>query len=567
MSCMRRNLIRQVSFPSPCMTTKRSEPDASGTKANDCTGVSQSSLESISQPSRRKVMKAAGVLSGLGALGAASGVAEAGGTDTDEFDLLEITVAEIHEAFYDGELTAVELVEAYIDRVEAFDDELNSVITRNPDVISRAEELDSVFEDSGLQGAFHGVPIIVKDNFDTADMPTTGGAVVFEDSVPTDDSVTIERFREAGAIIFAKVNLSEFALNGLSTGTLIGQTKNPYDLTRTPGGSSGGTGTALAANFGTVGLGTDTVNSIRSPASACSLVGIRPTLGLISRDGIIPLSGTQDTGGPMARRVEDAARALDIMVGYDPADPATARSAGHIPETYMDALDSDGLDGACIGALRGVFGDCQEVVDVAEQALSDMEALGATVVDISDEFDVDQLIEENDVQDYEIQHAFNDYLESLEDPPVDSFAEYVETGEYEPSTEDSLFSVLESPPDPDEEPEDVPEYLARLYRHGQAAEHLYTIMADNNVDALVFPHQRNLVVEIGEDVQRGRNGFLTSGTGLPGLVVPGGYSSEGVPIGMSLIGPEFSEETLIKFAYAYEQETQHRRPPEDFAEL
>lgn len=513
-------------------------------------------------------MKAAGV-AGLTTTLVSGSVAGDSPSDqiNGDFDPLEATVEDIHSAFVTERITVQELVNWYLKRIEAFDETINAVINVNPAIQAQAKEKDAQLAESGPDGPLFGIPTIIKDNYDTGDMPTTGGSVVFKNSVPPDDSYIVKQLREAGALILAKVNLSEMALNGLSTSSLGGQTRNPYALDRTPGGSSGGTGAAIAANLGTIGFGTDTVNSIRSPASACNMVGLRPTRGLVSREGIIPVSETQDTGGPMTRRVADTARALDVVAGYDPNDPVTARSTGNIPNSYTDFLNSDGLEGAKLGALRSVFGE-EPVVSIAETALEDMRALGATVVDIEEEFDVSKLIDEMYVAPYELQKNFNEYLDSLGgDAPVDTFEEFVELGEYDVTIEDNLQSALETPPSRGGNPESIPEYLKRLHLQTELAGRLYEIMAGYDLDALVFPHQKNLVVEIGADSQRGRNGFLTSGTGLPGIVVPGGFSSEGVPVGISMIGPEFAEPKLIELAYAYEQGTQHRCPPEDFVEV
>ncbi len=262
------------------------------------------------------------------------------------FAFEEATIAGIHTAFASGALTCRQLVTDYLARIEAYDDDgpaLNAILTVNQRALEIAAEMDAGFaSDRSGVGPLHCVPVVLKDNYDTADLPTTGGSVTLAESVPPDDAFVVRRLREAGALVLAKANMTELARGGTTVSSLGGQTRNPYDLTRTPGGSSGGTGAAIAANFAAIGTGSDTGQSIRSPASAGSLVGLRPTRGLLSRDGIIPVSTTQDAAGPITRTVEDAARMLDVMAGYDPNDPITAFSLDKIPESYTHSLDPGG---------------------------------------------------------------------------------------------------------------------------------------------------------------------------------------------------------------------------------
>src|SRR5262245_40513882 len=291
----------------------------------------------------------------------------------------EATISAIHDALASRAVTCVQVVQAYLRRIEAYDDRgpgLNAIISINRAAVETAAELDKVQTFSrGALRPLHCIPAILKDNYDTADMPTTGGSVTLASSIPLRDAVVVRKLREAGAIILAKANLMELARGGTTVSSLGGQTKNPYDLTRTPGGSSGGTGAAIAASFAITGTGSDTGQSIRSPASAQSLVGLRPTRGLISRSGIIPLSTTQDEAGPITRTVEDAARMLDVMAGYDPEDPITAFSVQKIPKTYTAFLDRDGLKGSRIGVLMDFFGSEEvhrQVNVVTEAAIKKM---------------------------------------------------------------------------------------------------------------------------------------------------------------------------------------------------
>src|ERR1700688_1715654 len=303
------------------------------------------------------------------------------------FRFQEATIASIHAALAAGQLTCTQLTRLYLDRIAAYDMQgpaLHAIITVNPKAMEIAAEMDRSYQaNPASAGALHCIPIILKDNYNTFDMPTTGGNVSMKTSVPLADAFTVARIRKAGALILAKANLQEFARGGMSISSLGGQVRTPYDLSRTPGGSSGGTGAAIAANFAVLGTGSDTGQSIRSPASANSLVGVRATRGLVSRAGIIPLSTTQDAAGPITRTVEDAARMLDVIAGYDPGDPITAFSAGRIPRSYTDALVTDGLNGARIGLLVDFLGrDAvhEAVNEVVEAAVGKMTAMGASIV-------------------------------------------------------------------------------------------------------------------------------------------------------------------------------------------
>jgi amidase len=267
----------------------------------------------------------------------------ANGAPDRSFHLMETSIAEIHKAMQAGTLTCHDLVQQYVDRIHAYDQQgpvIDSMLYLNPSSLEQADAMDQEFHRTHQLKLLGCIPVVLKDNFDTADMPTTAGALTLKGAQPEKDAFAVKRLRQAGALILGKANLQEFASGGISVSSLGGQVKNPYDLTRTPGGSSGGTGAAVAANFAVAGTGSDTGGSIRSPASANSLVGIRPTRGLISRDGIVPVSFTQDTIGPMTRNVADTAMLLDVMAGYDPNDPVTALSVGNIPKTYTAFLQN-----------------------------------------------------------------------------------------------------------------------------------------------------------------------------------------------------------------------------------
>ncbi|MEE2669559.1 MAG: amidase family protein [Gemmatimonadota bacterium] len=489
-------------------------------------------------------------------------------TPPSSFVVQEASVSGIHTELATGMIDCAELTKAYLRRIEAYDDrgpKLNAILTVNPRAHEIAEELDQAYALSGLGGRpLHCVPVILKDNYNTSDLPTTGGSTTLARSVPRKDAFIVERLKQAGAVIIAKANLTELARGGTTVSSLGGQTRNPYDLTRTPGGSSGGTGAAIAASFGVLGTGSDTGQSTRSPASAQSLVGIRPTRGLLSRSGIIPRSFTQDEAGPITRTVEDAARMLDVIVGYDPADPITAFSVDKIPSSYTAFLDHDGLRGARVGLLLDFLGEQavhREVNSVMEIVAETMTGMGATVVPIR----IPKLVEltrDIALSEFEGKSAFNRYLEDLgSSAPVTTLQEFIVRGEFHPSIRPSL----EADQRRDDGLKD-PEYRIRILRRDDLRTAVMTVMAENELDAILYPHQRRLVVPIGEE-QVERNGVLSNSTGFPAITVPGGFSAPmasapiGVPIGIELLGPEWSEPTLISLAYAFEQATRIRRSP------
>ncbi len=483
-----------------------------------------------------------------------------------QFVVEETTIDAVHVAMRAGELTARQLVEASLARIEAYDDKgpvINAVIFVNPNALGRADALDASFERSGrtsLSGSLHGIPVLLKDNIETHDMPTTAGSTALAGWRPNKDAYLTQRLREAGAIILAKVNLTEFAATGITRSSLGGQTLNPYDTTRTPGGSSGGTGAGLAANFGLLGIGTDTVNSIRSPASANNVVGIRPTRGLVSRTGVIPYALSQDMAGPLARKVKDAATMLSVIAGYDPADPTTASSVGHT-SLYEEAVDPEGLRGARLGVLRSFFGtgDEHEAVNrVMERALDQMRELGAVTIDIDEALDADALIRDVGVSLFELNAHLSSYLARRGAPPR-SLEEILDSGKFEPVLEGVYRRALERSID-------SPEYKQRLVNKGALQERVLVWMAEHRLDAIVYPLQKRLVVPLGED-QVERNGILASITGFPAITVPGGFSAEsptaplGVPVGIEFLGRPFTETTLLRLASGFEHHTRHRKLP------
>ncbi|HZK29357.1 MAG TPA: amidase family protein [Clostridia bacterium] len=484
----------------------------------------------------------------------------------EQFEVMETTIACVREAMLKGRLTARELVRAYLDRIEAFETQgpaINAIIMINPNALDEADHLDRAFQKTGnLQGSLHGIPVMLKDNVNTKDMATTAGSKSLQGYIPADDAFITKKLRQAGAIILAKTNLHEFAIWGETISSMLGQTVNPYDLTRTPGGSSGGTAAVIACNIGIIGIGTDTINSIRSPASACSLVGIRPTIGLVSRSGIVPYSLTQDTAGPICRTVEDCVRTLDVIAAYDPDDEQTAWSAKRRPVSYMPYLRPDGLKGKRLGVLESFFGResiNQPVHEVMREAMLYFEEGGATLIPIADDIDSDWMIKEVSVHLDDLKTHLNDYLSKLgPNAPVHSVEEIIASGKYHPGIEDNLKAALKL---------DVgtPVYNRKLIRQAEMRTRIMKIMADHKLDALIYPHQQQLVCKIGSG-QKQRNGVLCSATGFPSIAVPAGFAPVpeapiGVPIGLEIAGRPFSEPVLIEIAYGFEQISCLRRPP------
>ncbi|MFB6156402.1 MAG: amidase, partial [Haloferacaceae archaeon] len=475
------------------------------------------------------------------------------------FDLIETTIADVHAAMAAGDTSARALVDRYRDRIAAYDDAVNAVLTLNDDAPARARALDAARERDGPVGPLHGVPLVVKDNHDTHDMPTTAGATALADARPARDATVVERLRGAGAVIVGKTNLQELSFGVDTISSLGGATRNAYDRDRRPSGSSGGTAVAVAANLALAGTGTDTCSSVRSPPAFANCVGVRPTRGLVSRTGLVPLSETQDTAGPIARTVPDAARLLDAMAGYDSADPVTARGVGRAPaDGYAAGLD-DGdaaaaLDGARLGVVRAAFGlndpangdraAAAAVTDVVEDALAAMAAAGATVVDPVEVVDRDRL-ESARVVTHEFARDLDRYLATLEDPPHDSLAAILETGTVAPAVAERIAAagVLDVDAGSLETNAD---YLRRLRRREQLREAVLARLADERLDALVYPPSTIPPVERPAHQPFGElNCALAAHTGLPSLVVPAGFTDDGLPVGVELLGRAFAEPRLL----------------------
>jgi amidase len=478
---------------------------------------------------------------------------------TRSFELMEATIPQLQAALAAGTITSKELVSAYLARIEAYDQRgptLNAISVVNSKALDEAAAADAERRAEKTRGLLHGIPIIVKDNYETAGMQTADGSLSLAGWIPPDDSRLVKKLRAAGAIIIAKSNMHEFARGITTVGSLFGATRNPYALDRNPGGSSGGTAAAIAANFGAAGMGSDTCGSIRIPAFHNSLVGIRGTQGLSSRSGIIPLSNTQDIAGPIARTVTDIAIVLDTIVGYDPADPQTAASVSNIPKTYTQFLQLSGLRGARIGLLTDLFGSeaaDAEVATIVRAAAAEMKGQGAEIVEVAIP-EVKVHMNDGTVQNIDFKFDLNAYLASRPGVPVHSLEEILASGKYHKAVETPLRTSQAF------ESRDTKQYFEHKDMRDTLRGAILKAMADNNLDALAYPTLRRKANTIGE-AQAGNNCRLSSNSGLPAIVVPAGFTPDGLPIGVELLGRAWSEPQLIKFAYAYEQATHHRRPP------
>jgi len=485
-----------------------------------------------------------------------------------DIDLMELTVARIHQAYKDKRYSCAQLVQAYIDRIGKYDVQINAITVINPRALEIARALDQEFEKTGKLRPLHGIPMIVKDNFNTRGMPTTGGSLALKDFIPTTDAFMVAKLKDAGAVIIAKSNMAEWAFSPMHTeSSTAGTTRNPYNLDYVPAGSSGGTAAAIAANFGVIGLGTDTGNSIRGPSSHNALVGFRPTLGLVSRHGIIPLYLRNDVAGPMCRTVEDAARVLEAIAGDDPNDPITSHSEGQIPDHYTRFLDKDGMKGARIGVLRVLSEDHPdpEIKALFEQAISDIKSMGAEIIDpvaVADFQDLsgNQWCDDfrQDIEAYLAEFVRREELKTLED--------IIRVGSVSPYAKESLeyFATHSGRPEhPEVECRDAYTDTRRI-AFRQAIEER---MDELQLDAIIYPTWNNRPAHIDafrEEYKGDSNQIIAPHTGQPAFTVPMGVIRGNLPTGLQFLGRMFSEPTLIKLVYAYEQATGHRTLPGEF---
>ena len=472
--------------------------------------------------------------------------------ETNAFDPYEASILELQLAMATGRLTARSLTEFYLGRIGRYDQRgpaLNSMAFINEQALAEAGRLDAERITSGPRGPLHGIPIVVKDNYETEGMPTTAGSRLLHGFSPEHDAHLVARLKAAGAIILGKTNMHEFAYGITSEGSAFGAVKNPYDPTRNPGGSSGGTGAAVAANFAAAGMGSDTCGSIRIPAAHNNLVGLRGTQGLASRRGIIPLSHTQDIGGPIARGVTDLALVLDATVGYDPEDPQTAQSVGRVPKSYLDGLSPGALAGKRIGVLEDLLLFEQkdsEVVAVIGRATTELAAAGAELVRVQIP-DLDAVLNVEPTGFFVLAHDFktdiNAYLAEHPDAPVKSLTEILASGRYHPSI-DQVLRVSESMSE-----ESEPVYRSALAQRQAVRRTVLAAMAAQDLDALAYPTIRQKAAPLYQD-QDGSNCQLSAKSGLPAISMPAGFTDDGLPVGLELLGRAWSESKLLAMAYA-----------------
>jgi amidase len=495
-----------------------------------------------------------------------------------DFELDEVTVRELQAGMDEGRFTARRIAELYLERIEAVDKDgegrpgLHSIIEVNPEALGIADALDKERKESGPRGPLHGIPVLLKDNVGTSDrMTTTAGSLSLEGSIPTVDSFVAERLRAAGAVLLAKTNLSEWA-NFRSTRSSSGwsarggQCRNPYVLDRNPCGSSSGSGAATSANLGAVAIGTETDGSIVCPSNANGLVGFKPTVGLVSRAGIVPVAHSQDTAGPMTRTVEDAAILLSILAGVDPRDPATSTSEGRGVSDYARFLDANGLSGKRVGVARQLFGFHSGVDRVMDAAIAEMKRLGAELIDPVELPSGDQLGDsEMEVLLYEFKADLNLYLAELgARAPVKTLADIIEFNEANREREMPHFEQ---------------ELFLRAQEKGPLTEKVYLdALAGNHrlsraegIDKTMRQHQLSAILAptggpawttdlVNGDHFSGGSSTLAAVAGYPNVTVPAG-DVQGLPVGISFFGAAWSEPVLLTIAYAFEQATKFRRKP------
>jgi amidase len=481
-----------------------------------------------------------------------------------QFHLQEATIDSIHAAMRTGELSCTKLVEAYLNRIAAYDQagpKLNAVQNINPDAMKLAAKLDAAWRSSGPIGPLHCIPVLVKDEVNTNFMPTTYGSALFKTFVPARTATIVERLQAAGAIILAKTNMGEFAQ--AYSGSAFGDCHNAYDPRRSPSGSSCGTAVGIAANFAAVGIGEDTGGSIRGPAAHGSLVGLRPTLPLVSRAGMMPFAPTRDTLGPITRTVRDAAIVLDVIAGYDPEDPITAWSYGQQPDTYTRFLLADGLAGMRFGVIRAPMSrdtdtsaaDYQEIQAAISKSVADLRARGAQVIDPVVIPNLKEMVAAGGGggDTFEAEAAIDAFLAQHPNAPVHTLREIVASPLVIARRREELGRSLGRT---GEDAAAVKQALAR----DELRTLVLKVMADQRLDALIhatYDHAPALVPKSTP----GTNRVLASITAFPALAVPGGFFSDGLPIGIEFLGRPYSEGTLLKAAYGYEQATRHRHPP------
>ena len=483
------------------------------------------------------------------------------------FQIEETTIDGIHEAMRSGETSSAALVEEYRARIDAIDrngPQLNSVLGLNERAAERAAELDAELARTGeLAGPLHGIPVLVKDCVETSEIPTTFGSAAITGYTPKQDAVTVRKLREAGAVILGKTTLPDFATSWFSYSSVSGETKNPYDLNRDPGGSSAGTGAAIAANLAAVGIGTDCGGSIRLPSSFCGLVGVRSTPGVVPRTGSSYLVIFQDTIGPMTRSVADAVTVFDVLAGYDESDPYTAAYViSRAPASYRAALDGATLEGARLGLVTNALGadsdpDAAAVNEVVHAAADAIRAAGGEVVEVTIPNLADHIAATSQYV-ARTKHDINEFLASRSDLTLNDI---VAAGKYHKDL-DLIDAVMEGP----DEPEDDPDYFRRIGAREDFARETVNVMARNRLDGLIYPTS-----QVPAPTMEGRkdwttltfptNTLIASQTWSPAMSVPAGFTADGLPVGLEFVAAPYDETTVFRLGYAFEQATLHRRAP------
>jgi Asp-tRNA(Asn)/Glu-tRNA(Gln) amidotransferase A subunit family amidase len=482
-------------------------------------------------------------------------------TASAQLEVAEASIEELQRAMSERRTTSAQLVEAYLARIAAYDVEdtgggpgLNAIIRLNPQARVEAAALDAERARGTIRGPLHGIPIILKDNFDTRGWATSAGLLAMATHVPSQDAFIVQRLRAAGAVIIAKSNMHELAAGITTISSLGGQTRNAYDPTRCPGGSSGGTGTAIAASFAAVGWGTDTCGSIRIPAAYGSLFGLRPTQGLASRSGIVPLALTQDIAGPLARTVTDLAIALDVTVGPDPSDPATSVLSGRTLPRFRESLSRDALRGVRLGLFLPYFRNADaDVADTVRAAARAMRALGAEVIDVPF-VEFDSLIAGSAVILLETKHDLQDYLARTPTAPVKSLSDIIRSGLFHAALE-GRHRIGDTVSARDSESR-----RRVLAKQAVVRARIIALMDSLRLDALVYPTMTRRPTLIGEP-QAGTTCALAAQSGLPAISMPAGFTTDELPVGIELLGKPFSDARLVSFAYAFEQSGPRRRVP------
>ena len=494
------------------------------------------------------------------------------GNSTD-FSLEECTIEQIHNAYKAETLNCVSLTQRYLDRIAAYDQQgptLNSFVTLNPNALERAKEIDNAYaRNKTFIGPLHGIPVAIKDQAEIAGLETSFGSIALKGYVPETDATIVKKLKQAGAVIIGKTTMPDFAASWWGFGSVHGETKCPYDLDRDSGGSSGGTGAAVAANLAAVGIGEDTGGSIRLPSSANNLVGIRVTPGMISRTGLSPLLVLLDTAGPMTRTVADAAILLDVLVGYDPSDEytTTATIANH-KGSYTECLQSGSLEGVRIGVLREAFGsdsdpECTKVNTVVRRAIDTMSEAGVEFVELSIP-DLDDLIADTSLYISRSRHDLDRFFQSRPGLGYSSIEEIYRQGKYDKNLE-LIPAIVEDGP---LHPENDPEYFRKLSRVYEFQRILVGLMAKNSLDGICYPVCR-VLSPTHEELRSGRwtvltyptNTVISSQSLLPSICLPTGFSEEGVPVGMEITAPPYREPELIQLGYSFEQLTNWRQAP------